>query len=57
MDRETPWDKYYLGMAISTDGDQTTVQFTNEKKEVIQNIMSPWFADVTYGDRIVVKNK
>lgn len=56
MDRETPWDKYYLGMAISSDGEYTTVQFTNEKKEVIQNIMSPWYADVTYGDRIVVKN-
>jgi len=56
MDRETPWDKYFLGMAISSDGEKTTVQFTNEKKEAIQNIMSPWFADVTYGDRIVVKN-
>ena len=56
MDRETPWDKYFLGMAISTDGESTTVQFTNEKKEVLQNIMSPWFADVTYGDRIVVQN-
>ncbi len=57
MDRETPWDKHCIGMAISSDGEQTVVKFTNENKEVIQNIMSPWFADVTYGDSIVVQNK
>ena len=56
MDRETPWDKYCLGIAAVSNGETTTIQFTNEKQEVIQNIMSPWFADVNYGDRIVVKN-
>lgn len=56
MDRETPWDKYFIGIAASSDGEHTSVQFTNEKQEAVKNIMSPWFADVTYGDRIVVKN-
>ncbi len=47
----------FIGLAVSSDGKNTTMKFTDDKHQVIQNIMSPWLQGVTYGNEIVVPNK
>ena len=32
------------------------MRYTNEKQEIIKNIISPWFSDITYREQIVVEN-
>jgi len=54
---ETVLDTHFIGLAVTADDKQTMMQYTNEKNEIVKNIISPWFSDRTYGDRIVVKNK
>lgn len=54
--KEEVFDRHFIGLAVSSDGEQTVMQYTNEKHEIVGNIVSPWFSDITYGDRIVVEN-
>ncbi len=55
-DEEKVFDTGFWGLAVTSDGDKTTMQYTNEDKEVMENIISPWFEDIQYGDKIVVEN-
>lgn len=54
---ETVLDTHYIGLAVTVDQTNTTMQYTNEDHKVVGNIISPWFSDITYGDKIVVPNK
>lgn len=55
--KEYVFDTKFIGVAASSDGKTTTLRYTNEKQEVVGNIISPWFEDITYGDKIVIENK
>lgn len=50
-------DKVFIGLAVSADDNTTTLQFTNQDHQVVENIQSPWFSGVHYGNSIVVDNK
>lgn len=54
--KEEQFDNHFIGLAVFTDGEKTVMQYTNELHEVVGNIVSPWFSDLTYGDKIVVDN-
>ena len=53
---ELVFDTRFIGVAASSDGETTTLRYTNEKQEVIDNIMSPWFPEIIYGNKIEVEN-
>ncbi len=55
--KEYVFDTHFIGVAASTDGATTTLRYTNEEGTVIDNIVSPWFADIVYGDKIEIENK
>lgn len=55
--KEYVFDTHFVGVAASSDGTTTTLRYTNEKQEVLTNIISPWFEDIVYGDKIEVENK
>lgn len=46
----------FIGLAVSSDGQNTTMRFTDINGKAV-NIMSPWFKDIDYGDKIVIPNK
>ncbi len=54
--REYVFDKHFIGVAAESDGQKTTLRYTTEKGRVLDNVISPWYADIVYGDRIVVEN-
>ncbi len=54
--KEHVFDTKFIGVAASTDYHTTTLRYTNEKKEVVGNIISPWFSEITYGDKIEIKH-
>ena len=41
---------------MTSDGETTAMQYTNEDHEVLENIISPWFSDIEYGSKIIVEN-
>jgi hypothetical protein len=53
---EYVFDKGFWGLAVKSNGDFTTMQYTNEKHEIMENITSPWFEDINYGSEIVIEN-
>ena len=55
--KEYVFDTKFIGVAATSDGETTTLRYTNEKGEVVDNIISPWFEDITYGNKIVIPNK
>ncbi len=55
-DEEKVFDTGFWGLAVTVDNETTTMQYTNEEKEVMKNIISPWFEDIQYGNKIVVEN-
>ena len=55
--KEYVFDTKFIGVAASSDGKNTTLRYTNEKGEVVDNIISPWFEEITYGSEIVIPNK
>jgi len=55
--KEYVFDTKFIGVAASSDGNTTTLRYTNEKGEVVNNIISPWFEDIQYGNQIVIENK
>ena len=56
-DKEYVFDTHFVGVAASSDGTTTTLRYTNENQEVLTNIISPWFEDIVYGNKIEVENK
>ncbi len=50
--KEYVFDQHFIGTAASWDGKVTTLRYTNEKGNVIDNLVSPWFGDIKYGDKI-----
>lgn len=46
----------FIGLAVTSDGQSTTMRFTDINGNTLNDIMSPWFKDVNYGDKIVVPN-
>ena len=55
-DDEYVFDGGFIGLAVSTDGNETILKYTNDKQEVLDNIISAWYSDIQYGSEIRVKN-
>lgn len=53
---EKVFDTGFIGLAVSSDGDETILRYTDENHEVLQNIISPWSANIQYGSQIRIKN-
>lgn len=49
-------DDGFWGLAVSSDGDRTTMRYTNEDHDVLKNITCPWFEGIDYGSEIVILN-
>lgn len=56
LDEEKVFDTGFIGLAVSVTDTQTILQYTNEDKEVLTGIRSPWFSDIIYGEEIRVNN-
>ena len=56
LDEEYVFDGGFIGLAVTSDDNETIMKYTNEKKEVLDNIISPWFSDIQYGNEIRVNN-
>lgn len=54
--KEYVFDTKFIGVAASSNGTTTTLRYTNEKQEIVNNIISPWFEEIVYGDKIEVEN-
>jgi len=54
--KEHVFDTHFVGVAATSNGTTTTLRYTNEKQKVLENIISPWFSDIVYGDKIEVEN-
>ena len=55
-DEEFVFEKGFIGLAVSIEGNETVMRYTNEKQEILENIISPWFSDIKYGNEIRVEN-
>ena len=55
--KEYVFDTHFVGLAVTSDGIHTTMQYTTEKHTVLDPIISPWFPELTYGSKITVENK
>lgn len=53
---EYVFDKGFWGLAVSSDGSHTTMKYTNHNHEILENITSPWFKDINYGNQITIEN-
>lgn len=53
---EKVFDDGFWGLAVSSDGEWTTMRYTNEKHEVLKNITCPWYEGIDYGSEIVIRN-
>ena len=53
---EKVFDTGFIGLAVTSDGNTTTMKYTNEHKEVLDNIVSPWFSGLEYGNEITIEN-
>ena len=56
LDKEKVFDTAFIGLAVSVTDTQTIMQYTNEEGEVLNDIRSPWFSDILYGEEIRVDN-
>lgn len=54
---EHVFDNGFWGLAVSSDGKYTTMKYTNEQHEIMENITCPWFEGIDYGSEIMIKNK
>jgi hypothetical protein len=55
-DPEKIFDTGFIGLAVSVEGNETVMRYTDEEKNILQNIISPWFSDIKYGSEIRVPN-
>ena len=56
LDKEKVFDTGFIGLAASVTDTETIMQYTNEDQEVLTDIRSPWFSNITYGEEIRVNN-
>lgn len=56
LDPEKIFDTGFIGLAVSVEGNETILKYTNDHQEVVGNIRSPWFSHIVYGDEIRVTN-
>ena len=56
LDKEKVFDTGFIGLAVSVTDTETIMQYTNEDKEILNDIRSPWFSDIVYGEEIRVNN-
>lgn len=54
-DPEKIFDTGFIGLAVSVEGDETILKYTDEEKNVLET-RSPWFSDIVYGKEIRVPN-
>ena len=52
---ENVFDKHFIGVAASVEGNTTVLKFTNESGQIVETV-SPWVDGVKYGKEIRVKN-
>ena len=53
---EKVFDNGFWGLAVSSNGEYTTMKYTNDQHQVLSNITSPWFEDINYGSEIKIRN-
>ena len=53
---EKVFDNGFWGLAVSSDGQWTTMKYTNDQQQVLSNITSPWYEGIDYGSEIKIKN-
>ena len=56
LDKEKVFDNGFIGIAASVTDTETILQYTNDHKEILTDIRSPWFSEIIYGDEIRVPN-
>ena len=56
LDKEKVFDNGFIGIAASVTDTETILQYTNDQKETLTDIRSPWFSEIIYGDEIRVPN-
>lgn len=54
---EKVFDNGFWGLAVNSDGKWTTMKYTNELHQTLENITCPWYEGIDYGSEIVIKNK
>ena len=54
---EKVFDNDFWGLAVSSDGQWTTMKYTNEAHKVLENITCPWYEGIDYGSEIVIRNE
>lgn len=53
---EDVFDRHFWGVAATSNGSWTTLRYTNESHEELENITCPWDASINYRSRIILKN-
>lgn len=53
---EKVFDDGFIGLAVSSDGVTTTMKYTDENHDVLENITCPWYEGIDYGSEIVIEN-
>ena len=56
LDKEKVFDNGFIGVAASVTDTETILQYTNDHKEILDDIRSPWFSEIIYGSEIRVSN-
>ena len=54
-DPEKVFDTGFIGLAVTIDGNETVMKYTDDEKNVLETI-SPWFSDIKYGTEIRIPN-
>ena len=55
MDPEKVFDTGFIGLAVTVEGEETVMKYTDDEGNVLET-RSPWFSDIVYGDEIRVPN-
>lgn len=53
---EKAFDTAFIGLAVTSNGETTTMKYTNEDHEILENIVCPWYEDIEYGSEIIIEN-
>ena len=56
LDEEKVFDTAFIGLAVSVQNNETIMRYTNDHKEVVGNIRSPWNSSIYYGNEIRIEN-
>ena len=54
-EKEKVFDTGFIGLAVTVDGNETVMKYTDDEKNVLETI-SPWFSDIKYGTEIRIPN-